>query len=151
VDNAWICPCGFEFGAGPERTKRRRRHRHTVYETEPEEAERRVHRGRSRRRGPLFATIWLALLSLHWVALMVLIYFYRRHPLTAGDLFVGSIGCMLALFYLWVAYAVYCRRRYIWDIAMVCAGIWLIAIPTGTILALLIFGNLLSAKSDFTR
>jgi hypothetical protein len=171
VDDAWICPCGFEFGAGLERSGRRRHHRRAVYETEPEEAGRRVHRSRGKRRGPLFATIWFFLLSLHWVALMVLVFYLRGNSMNLADKFVASIGCLLAFFYLWVAFAVFRRRRYIWDIAMVCAGIWLflmpigsvivmfsvnaipplllIMTPTGAILALLIFSSLLSSKSDF--
>ena len=58
---------------------------------------------------------------------------------------------MMGLFYFWVGYAVYKRRAYIWNIAVACAGIWLLGIPSGTVISLLLISNLIAARHSFTR
>jgi len=113
------------------------------------------HSGRRRRRsrrGPIFSTIWFSLLGVHWFILVGLVLIlWRPHPLSTNDLLVGSCGGLLGLFYFWVAYAVYHRRQYIFDIAFVCAGLGLLAFPFGTGLSILLLSNLTARKHHFTK
>ncbi len=106
----------------------------------------------SRRRGPLFASIFFCLLGLGWMALMVLaLKFLRPHPLTTSDYIVGSVGIALAGFYFWVALAVFQRRKYILTAAFVCAGFGLLNFPIGTALSILLMSDLAARKHEFTK
>jgi len=109
-------------------------------------------RRRSHRAGPIFSTVYFSLLALHWIALgTVGLYYLRPHPLSDADYFVGGLCVIMGLFYFWVGYAVYKRRAYIWNIAVACAGIWLLGIPSGTVISLLLISNLIAARHSFTR
>jgi len=96
--------------------------------------------------------VYFVLLALHWIALgTVGISYLRPHPLGYLDLFVGAVCVAVGLFYIWVGYAVFKRRAYIWNIAVACASIWILGFPTGTLLSLLLITNLLSARPRFTK
>jgi hypothetical protein len=117
----------------------------------PDEKPQKRRRHRSRP-GPLLPTIWFSLLGLNWIALTILaLIFFVRHPLSISDLLAGSCGVALGLFYFWVAYAVFCRRKYILDIAFACAGLGILSIPVGTILSLFLVSSLMARKHDFTK
>jgi hypothetical protein len=109
-------------------------------------------RRRSRRGGPLFPTIWFSLIGISWCVLILLaINFLRPHPLISSDYVVGGVGILIAIFYFWVAYAVYRRRRYIIDIAFVCAGLGLFSFPLGTLFSILLLSSLTARRHDFTH
>lgn len=109
----------------------------------------RKHSGRS---GPLLPCVCFCLLALHWILVGALgIYFLRPRPYTQWDVYVGAGFVAMALFYLWVAYAVRKRRKYIFNIAVTCAGFWLLGFPTGTVIAAYLISNLISARHAFTR
>jgi hypothetical protein len=116
---------------------------------DPVPQKRRRHRSRP---GPLLPTIWFLLSGLNWIALTILaLIFFVRHPLSTSDLLVGCLGVALGFFYFWVAYAVYCRKKYIIDIAFACAGLGILSIPVGTILSLFLVASLMARKHDFTK
>ena len=111
------------------------------------------HRRRgSHRHGPVFTSIWFMLLGFNWFALVIVgLIFLRPHPLVATDYFVSSIGFGLGLFYFFVAYAVFTRRKYIVNVAFACAGLGLAGIPIGTIISLMLLASLSTSKHNFTR
>ena len=87
-----------------------------------------------------------------WIGLYVFVKLYLRpSPLTTSDYVVGGIVGLLGLFYFWVAYAVYRRKRYIVDVAFACAGIGLLSFPFGTLLSVLLISSLMSRRHDFTK
>lgn len=109
-------------------------------------------RRRARKRGPLFSAIWFGLVGLQWVVLMFLaLHYLRPHPLTTPDYLMGGVGIVFGLFYIWVGYSVYRRRKYILNVAFACAGLGLLAFPSGTIFSALLLSDLMSRKHDFTR
>lgn len=109
-------------------------------------------RRRKSRSGPKLSCVWFCLLSLQWAALTVLgMVFLRPHPLSTGDWIVAGLGGALALFYLWVACAVYGRKRYIFEIAVACAGLGLLSIPIGTFISLMLMSEMFASKHDFTK
>jgi hypothetical protein len=115
----------------------------------PMPSSRRRHRSH---RGPLFPTIWFSIVGINWCALITLAVIYLRpRPLTTTDFAVVGIGLLMGLFYFWVAYAVYRRRRYIIDIAFVCAGLGLLSIPLGTCFSIMLLSSLMARKHDFTK
>lgn len=77
--------------------------------------------------------------------------YLRPHPLGTADYCMWAFCFAMGLFYFWVAYAVFMRRRYIYNIALACAGIWILGIPSGTILSILLITNLVSARYSFTK
>jgi hypothetical protein len=77
--------------------------------------------------------------------------FVRPHPLVGPDYFMGGLGVLLGLFYLWVAYGVFTLRRYILTPAYACAGFGLLGFPTGTLLSIFILTRLASLKHEFTK
>jgi len=77
--------------------------------------------------------------------------FLRPHPLIRSDYLIGLVGVGFCLFYFWVAYAVYRRRKYILTTAFVCAGFGLLNFPIGTVLAVVLLSNLTARKHDFTK
>ncbi len=85
------------------------------------------------------------------VLITLAIHFLRPHPLATGDYLIWSIGMVVGCFYLWVASAVYRRRRYILDIAFVCAGLGLLSFPVGTVFSILLLSSLVDRKHDFTK
>jgi hypothetical protein len=106
----------------------------------------------SRRHGPLFPAIKFVILGVLWILFMVLaLLFFRPHPLEQSDYMVGAIGVALGLFYFWVAYGVFCRRRYILTPAYVCAGFGLLNFPVGTVFAVLLISDLVSRQQEFTK
>jgi len=58
---------------------------------------------------------------------------------------------VLGLVYSWLSYAVYRRRKYAFDIALVFAGIGLLNIPVGTLLSVFLLSSLMERKYDFTK
>lgn len=111
---------------------------------------RRVHR--SRGGGPIFSTIGFFLLGLNWIAFGTLgIIYLRPRPLGTSDYLMWAFCAAICLFYFWIAYAVYHRRSYIWNIAIACAGICVAAFPTGTLISVLLITNLFSAREKFVR
>jgi len=109
-------------------------------------------RSRSHRRGPLLPTVWFFILGVNWTVLITLAVIYLRpRPLIAADFVVTGIGLLIGLFYFWVASSVYHRRKYILDVAFVCAGLGLLSIPLGTLFSILLLSSLTSRKHDFTK
>lgn len=109
-------------------------------------------RRRSRRRGPVLPTVWFCVLGVNWWVLITLgLIYLRPHPLSSGDLCVGTVGGLVGCFYFWVAYAVYHRRRYIIDVAFTCAGFGLLSFPVGTLFSILLLSSLMSKRHDFTK
>jgi len=89
---------------------------------------------------------------MHWVvAGFFAVHYLRPYPRTAVDTFICGVSIALCLFYLWVGYAVFRRRQYIWNIAVGCAAFWIMAFPTGTLLALLLIMNLNISRYSFTK
>ncbi len=92
------------------------------------------------------------LLGFNWFALMTLcLMLLRPHPLVASDYVVGAIGFGLGLFYFFVAYAVFTRRKYILNVAYACAGLGLFGFPIGTIISIMLLATLSTSKHNFTR
>jgi exosortase/archaeosortase len=92
------------------------------------------------------------LLAITWPTLIgVGLTYLRPHPLIATDYAVGALGILLGLFYFWVAYSVYHRRRYILNVAFACAGLGLLSFPAGTLFSILLLNNLMSNKHNFTK
>jgi len=122
---------------------------------EPDITEQHSHRRRrrkSRKRGPLFATIYLSLIGLQWVALFTLVLVYLRpHPLVPGDIFMGALGMCVGGFYLWSARGVYMRRRYIYTPAFACGSFGLLGFPFGTVLSILLLTNLAAHRHELTK
>jgi len=85
------------------------------------------------------------------VLITLAVHYFRPHPLATGDYVVWSIGMVVGCFHFWVASAVYRRRRYILDIAFVCAGLGLLSFPIGTIFSILLLSSLMARKHDFTK
>lgn len=143
--NAWICQCGWEFP--PEKGKPPGPKFATYKPGEKR------HRHHSRRKSrPIFAAIWFTMLGLLWFALILFaLHRFRPHPLSLSDKIVGGFGFAVALFYLWVGYAVFRRRNYIWNIAFACAGVSLANIPFGTIIGIALICDLQVSKHEFMR
>ncbi len=109
-------------------------------------------RRRSRRPGPRFATIWFSVLGVIWIGFtFVALDRWRPHPLGPADYAVGALGCLFGCFYFFVASAVYHRRKYIFDVALVCAGLGILAFPLGTLISLLLISNIAPRRHDFTK
>lgn len=110
-------------------------------------------RRRSRsRKGPLFPTIWFSLIGINWIVLIELVLiFLRPHPLSTSDIVVGACGELMGAFYLWVAYAVYRRRKYIIDVAFACAGFGFLSFPLGTMFSMFLLSDLMIRRHDFTK
>jgi hypothetical protein len=105
-----------------------------------------------RRHGPLFPAIEFTILGVLWILFMVMaLVLFRPHPLEQSDYMVGAIGLALGLFYFWVAYGVFRRRRYILTPAYVCAGFGLLNFPLGTVFAVLLISDLVSRQQEFTK
>lgn len=109
-------------------------------------------RRRKNRRGPGLPTLWFSILGVHWFVLTALgLVYLRPHPLGPSDFAVATLGGLLGVFYLWVAYAVYRRRRYILDAAFACAGLGLFSFPVGTCFSVLLISCVIKRKHDFTK
>ena len=64
---------------------------------------------------------------------------------------VGGLGVVVGLFHFWVAWAVYMRRGYIWNAALACAAFSILAVPVGTVISLLLLGDLFAVREEFKR
>ena len=110
------------------------------------------YRQRSHRPGSIWSMLYFFLLGLHWVAFGFLgTHYVRKHTFDEIAFAIWAFCILMGLFYLWIGYAVYKRRSYIYNMALACAGIWLIGFPVGTIVSVLLLTNLADSRHTFTK
>jgi len=113
---------------------------------------RRRRRRKSRKHGPLYASLYLFLIGMQWVALFSMALLYLRpKPLVTADYFMGLLGMCLGGFYLWTAWGVYHRRRYIYTPAFAAASFGIVGFPCGTLLAVLLIIDLSAHRHEFDK
>lgn len=113
---------------------------------------RRRRRRRSRKHGPLFASMYLFLIGMQFMALFALgLTYLRPKPLVPADYLMGVVGLCLGVFYLWTAWGVYYRKSFIYTPAFAAGSFGIAAIPCGTVLAVLLIIDLAAHRHEFNK
>ena len=135
-----LSPAGQRFAFMPDPLQQASAHSHRHH-----------HRSRP---GPLFPTVCFALHGVLDFVLVATFFYLRpgfREESVGGLMGLAVVLAVFGVIYFWVSYAVYRRRKYIFDIALVFAGLGLLNIPLGTLLSMFLLSSLMERKYDFTK